>query len=142
MHNLFQILFLRCHDLRNVLQTIASKDSNDNKLSIHINHPCPLSFARNALILKVISDPNFDVNKQEDVDYLWDVWYNAEWPKSTLDRFVQDVQDLIEKGLPENCNPLQRSQLDNVQHIWRGWLSSLKLIITVPSQKTKILKER
>ena len=107
-----------------------------------MNHPCPLSFARNALILKVISDPNFDVNKQEDVDYLWDVWYNAEWPKSTLDRFVQDVQDLIEKGLPENCNPLQRSQLDNVQHIWRGWLSSLKLIITVPSQKTKILKER
>ena len=128
-----------------MLKTIASKNREDDRLlSIYLNHPCPVNFARNVLILKVISATGFNANNAADLSYLWDLWYNAEWPETTLGRFKKDVEELIEKGLPENCVICfapDSTQLLKLKNIWSSWLSSLASL-TKPSQIRKILKER
>lgn len=124
-----------------MLNTVASK-SNDGLLTIHLNHPCPLSFARNVLILKVISAPSFDVSNVHDLSYLWDVWYNVTWSKNTLNRFVKDVRDLIMDGLSENCFGLGSKEVDSLKDIYKSWLSSLSKTLTGPSHINKILKSR
>ena len=100
--------------------------------------------ARNILILGIILEGDFNPNDQEDINFLWDVWYNAEWPETTLRRFKKDVEELIEKGLPENCVICfapDSTQLLKLKNIWSSWLSSLASL-TKPSQIRKILKER
>ena len=67
--------------MMNVLTTIASNSVCDGHMTMHLNHSCPLTFARTILILKVISANEFNV--VEDISYLWDLWYNVVWPKST-----------------------------------------------------------
>jgi hypothetical protein len=136
-----QILFLNCHDLRNVLQTIASKTSKNGPLNIHLNHSCPFSLARNVLILKVISATNFNANCAEDFRYLWDIWYNVEWPKKTLDRFCKDVKELIDMGLPEHNLDFDSHQLKDLKDVWGNWLLSLTKL-TKSSEMEKVLRNR
>ena len=127
----------------NVLQTIGVKTIKDQHLCIHLNHSCSLSLARNVLILKVISALDFNVHTPEDLNYLWDLWYNFEWPKSTLKRFTIDVKNLIERGLPEYCGSLKCHQVDELQEIFSGWLSSLTSgKLTELPQMKRLLKER
>ena len=38
---------------------------------MHLNYSCPLTVARNVLIVKVISAHDFNVNKVDDFSYLW-----------------------------------------------------------------------
>ena len=47
--------------MMNVLTTIASHSVCDGHMTMHLNHSCPLTFARNVLILKVISANEFNV---------------------------------------------------------------------------------
>ena len=136
-----QILFLNCHDLRNVLQTISSKTSKNGSLNIHLNHSCPFSLARNVLILKVISTTNFNANCAEDFRYLWDIWYNVEWPTKTLDRFSKDVKELIDMGLPEHNLDFDSHQLNDLKDVWRNWLLSLTKL-TKSSEMEKVLRNR
>ncbi len=111
-------------------------------LTIHLNHPCMISCARNILIFKIISTPTFDVTNPQDIDYLWDLWYNLHWKEPTRTRFVNDVENLIDE-LPPYCISLTKSQLDNVKDVWISWLSTSKLNPTaIESKKEKILKER
>ena len=122
------------------LTTIASKTNYDGHLDVHLNYSCPLTFARTILILKVISANEFNV--VEDISYLWDLWYNVVWPKSTLDRFVMDIKELVYRGPPANCSIIKSDQLGELKDIWTGWLTSLDKHLTEPSQIEKVLKER
>ena len=134
-----------CLDLKNVLQTIISKSNDDDtSLIIHLNHSCKVVLARNLLILKVISATGFNAHSQEDVNYLWDLWYNLQWSKSTLERFIEDVKSLIENGLPEeHCYSLDSSQLQDMKDIFQDWLSSSTgSRLTESSQIENILKQR
>jgi hypothetical protein len=126
----------------NVLTTIASKTNCDGYLTIHLNHSCPLTFARNVLIVKVISSKDFNVNEDKDMSYLWDLWYNAVWPKSTVDRFVTDVKELVERGLPDLGFAIETKQFDELKNVWKGWLVFLDRSLIHSSQTEKILKER
>ena len=133
-------MFLRCHDLKNVLETIASsKDAT--LMSVHLNHNCMFYFARNILILKVISATEFDVNNIEDISYVWDLWCNVKWPKSTLQRFIEDVENLI-KGLPKNCSGMKACQKEELKATFSDWLETLKTRLTKSLEIEKILKER
>ncbi len=135
-------MFLGCYDLRNVLTTIASKVGiGSGHLNIHLNHPCSISLARNMFILKVISAPNFNIDDASDLNYLWDLWYNVQWPRSTLEKFVKDVEKLLEED-PENVPLDYYSQLDSLKNIWGSWLLSLRETLTLPYQMENILKER
>lgn len=137
-------MFLGCYDLRNALSTIASKARSDDGgvLNIHLNHPCLLSLSRNFFVLKVIRSQNFDVNNGDDFNYLWDILYNVTWPKSTLNRFVKDIRDLIMNGLSEDCYSLESNHIESLKDLFNSWLSALSKFLTEPSQIKTILQER
>jgi len=124
------------------LTTIASKTNYDGHLDVHLNYSCPLTFARNVLIVKVISANDFNVNKVDNLSYLWDMWYNAVWPKSTLDRFVMDIKELVYRGPPANCSIIKSDQLGELKDIWTDWLLSVGKQLIEASQIEKVLKER
>ena len=109
-------------------------------MNVHLNHHCLLSFARNVLILEIISSHDFD--NSEDVDYLWDLWYNFEWPKSTLQRFEKDLKRLINRGLPNNCFAFQSSQVDDLKEIFLSWQTSLANKLTIPVEMKTFRNER
>lgn len=127
-----------------MLHTIMSKpDKEDSVLNIHLNHSCPFLLARNILILKIVSAANFSISSPEDVNYLWDVWYNFEWSQKTRERFTADVNSLVGSGLPvEHCSALNKSQLDELQEIYKGWLLSVEERLSEASQIKKKVLER
>ena len=49
----------------------------------------PSVVACNITILKIISASNFNPDGDDDKDmaFLWDLWYNTEWPDETKQRF-------------------------------------------------------
>jgi hypothetical protein len=80
----------------------AGNRKNLNSIHLHLNDLNPSIVARNILILKIISAPDFDTNNKEDIAFLWDLWYNAEWPISTRDRFKLVLKKLLDNELPDN----------------------------------------
>jgi DNA-binding transcriptional regulator PaaX len=114
-----QILFLGCGDLRNALNTVAH--NKKQKLYIHLNDWNPSIIARNVLMLKVISAPDFDTNNEDDVAFLWDLWYNAEWAEVTLKKFKSVLKELLDNVLPENVVIAKSEYLQSLQSVWRSW---------------------
>ena len=111
-----------CGDPTNPLTTAAAS-SPDLKLNIHITDRNLSTIARSILIFKIVFSKNFDANNPGDFSYLWDVWYNATWPQSTLDRFVDDVKSLMDDPLPANILIPERINTKLLKKICRIWLS-------------------
>ena len=116
-----QILFLGSGDLRNAL---VAAGKNLNSIHIHLNDLNPSIVARNILILKVISAPDFDTKNKEDIAFLWDLWYNAEWPISTRDRFKLVLKKLLDNELPDNVVIPKSNYLITLRTIWATWSST------------------
>ena len=119
-----QVLFLGCGDPTNPLTTAAAS-SPDVKLNIHINDISMPTIARNILIFKIVFGENFDANNPVDLNYLWDVWYNATWPESTIFRFVDDVKSLMDDPLPANIFIPEIGQTDALKKIFSMWFTCL-----------------
>ena len=82
--------------------------------------------ARNLIIIQVISSSDFDPKNDEDLSFLWDVWYNSSWPKTTVDRFVVEVKKLLNLGLTrENLN-LNEKNTQQLKELLHKWISSLQ----------------
>ena len=56
-------------------------------------------------------------------------------------RFVKDVEGLVEEGLPEQ-HSLDTIQLGRLKNVWESWLLALKGTLTQPSQMKNISKDR
>ena len=80
--------------------------------------------ARNILILKVISAPDFDAENKEDIAFLWDLWYNVEWPISTHERFKSVLKKLLDNELPDNVVIPKSNYLITLRTIWSTWSST------------------
>ena len=96
------------------------------KLHLHINDASLPVIARNVIIVKIISCPEFEANKDDDIGYVWDIWYNATFSHSTAERFKEDVRSLIESPLPANIIIPNSSDLDELKAIWTEWLSKIE----------------
>ena len=70
--------------------------------------------------------PKFDPNNDEDMGYVWDIWYNATFSRSTIKRFTEDVRSLLDDPLPTNSIIPKSSYLEELKAIWIEWLSRLK----------------
>jgi hypothetical protein len=77
--------------------------------------------ARNIMILKILSAQDFDPNKEEDFSFLWDVWYNTEWPEITRKRFLIVLNDLLDEKLPENVTVPDPNHYKSLKKIWKVW---------------------
>ena len=119
-----QVLFLFCGDLMNPLSTAVGA-AQDLKMSIHINDDSLPIIARNILILKIATSQQFIPESEEDMGYVWDLWYNATWPECTCKRFIEDVKSLLDNPLPDNII-LESNQLEGLQQVWRRWLTTIE----------------
>ena len=82
--------------------------------------------ARNVLTMKIISCPKFDPNNDDDMGYVWDVWYSATFSRSTAKRFAEDVTSLMDSPPPANVIIPKSSYLEELKAIWTDWLSKIK----------------
>lgn len=73
------------------------------------------------MILKIISSQDFDTNNEDDVAFLWDLWYNAEWTEVTLKKFKSVLKELLDNALPENVVISKSECLQILQSVWRSW---------------------
>ncbi len=96
-------------------------NNKKQKLYIHLNDWNPSIIARNILMLKVISASDFDTNNEDDVAFLWDLWYNAEWAEVTLKKFQSVLKELLDNALPENVIIAKSKYLQSLQAVWRSW---------------------
>ena len=120
------MLFLGCGDLRNPFTT-AVGCRLDRNLEIHINDSNVAVIARNILIHRIVSSPKFDPNSEKDLGYLWDVWYNTTWPESTLDRFLQDIKNLLTEPLADNvCIIEGPNKEESWKEVCKNWLTIIE----------------
>ena len=98
---MYQVLFLGCGDVMKTLEVSTTKHLKN--VHIHLNDKNSLVLARNILILKVISDEDFDTAKDDDIAFLWDLWYNLEWPESTEKRFMKAVKRTVGWKIARKC---------------------------------------
>lgn len=81
--------------------------------------------ARNILMLKIISARDFNPEKDEDLNFLWDIWYNATWPEITRKRFLGVLKDLVNEKLPQNVIIPEGNHFQSVKKIWSAWRKSI-----------------
>lgn len=81
--------------MRNAFHTTAHFPTNLKNLNIHLNDISVSVIARNVLIAQIISDQTFSATNQDDLQYIWDVWYTTQWNDSTAKRFLKDVNQLL-----------------------------------------------
>lgn len=92
------LLLLGSGDLRHLFFTASElwqrKDSlRPDQVSFHVNDFDPVIVARNVIILKIVS--NMDPEKPEDIDFLWNVWYNLSLSEDNHKRLLVVIEDLI-----------------------------------------------
>ena len=135
-----QILFLECGDLRNTLKTVSSGIAKHFQL--HLNHFSPTVLARNILILKIITSQEFATKNKEDVAFLWDVWFNVDWPEQTQKRFKLVLKELMDNNLPENVTIAKDSQLEKLKAVWLSWWLAVCLNdLKIQSEKEMLLEK-
>ena len=77
-------------DLRNALLT-ASKAPAGKLVNLHLCDSNPVITARNILISNIMMSNDFNPEKEEDIGYLWDLWYSFEWDETTWTKFNKDL---------------------------------------------------
>ena len=112
-----------CGDIYNALHT-GAYHSGSNSLDIHLNDVSSLCMARNALLLKVCSAPEFDPNDPNDLNYLWNIWYNAEWPESTRQRFIKDAKEIVTDNISSSICISNEKGRNSLKEICNRWSSS------------------
>ena len=120
------MLILNCGEFLSLITSVAHGNSIDfPRLEIHLNNACPATIARNVFILKILFSPNIDPNKAADLNYIWDLMYNATWPESTQKRFTEDVKSLQESPLPHNII-IPASFHEELESLFTGWLTMME----------------
>jgi hypothetical protein len=116
-----KVLLLGCGDLRNTFQATTSK--NPQNLEIHLNDlsPSVSVLARNVIILKIVAAHDFNLENDEDFGFLWDVWYNVDWPEETRKRFLSIVKELTNEKLPDNVIIPNSCHLEKLKSLWSNW---------------------
>ena len=122
---LIQILFLGSGDLRNVLHTIGLSCSTKlEDLHIHLNDNHSSVIARNILILHIITASDFNPNDQNDLEYVWNVWYSTQWDASTVKRFSKDVLQLLVHQWKSDILVVRDLDLVDLDKVWKYWFTT------------------
>ena len=104
-----------------MLHTTAAIDpKNGLYLDFHLNDINPSVVARNILMLQIISAQDFDTDNEEDIAFMWDLWYNAQWPESSRRKFKIALKKLMDGMLPKSIN-INGSSSESLQKVWNAW---------------------
>ena len=102
--------------------TAAIHSKNGLHLDFHLNDINPSVVARNILLLQIMSAQDFSADCEEDIAFLWDLWYNAQWPESSRRRFKIALKKLMDGiyMLPKRIS-ICGSSLESLQKVWNAW---------------------
>ena len=92
MNIAIQVLFLSLGDLRTALFTISKITNAYHKLNLHDHDEHRVNVVRNILLTHIMLSEDFNPS---DTDFIWDIWYSLKWTKSTRDRFLKNVKELL-----------------------------------------------
>ena len=96
-------------------------------LHIHLNDKNESVVARNVMLLNIISAPEFNPDDEDDFAFLWDLWYNSEWPEKTRNRFKTVLDDLLDGRQCKNIVVPKHNHLEVLRETWSSWqATSLK----------------
>ena len=125
---MLDLLLLASGDVRNILCTVSEMSLRNFQerpqcLNFHLNDYDPTIVARNAVLLDVAGSINADV--AEDLDFLWNVWYNMALSESDYNRLLKILSVLAEKqfdGVDQSVLRFGDSTvLKECQDIWKDW---------------------
>jgi hypothetical protein len=68
-----------------------------------------------------VSAHDFNPDNNEDFGFLWDVWYNIDWPDETGKRFLSVVKELMNEKLPDSVSISNNSHLEKFKSLWTTW---------------------
>jgi len=117
------VLILSCGDLPFAVQS-TSLCSNQRIANITVTDMSAMTMARNVLFAKIITDVKFNPARDEDLQYLWNIWYNMEWSSATKERFLKDIKELS-SCFSENLKIPVENDLSVLKNIWKFWVSSV-----------------
>lgn len=138
-----QVLFLGCGDLKNALLTTTT--DRVQHFQLHLNDKNASVIARNIMILKIMTDPDFNSENQKDLNFLWDIWYNTQWAEETRTKFKTILKELLDGKIPEHVAVSNKKQLKQLKEVWLMWQSvssktsseSMKLLNKINIQRYK-----
>ncbi|KAK3582021.1 hypothetical protein CHS0354_000262 [Potamilus streckersoni] len=135
-------LLLGCGDIRNILFTIKTLDDEKSKsknLHFYLNDIEGVILARNLILFKILEI--IDPDKNEDVEFLWSVWYDAQIPKESLNRLMHIIQDLLE-NVPPFVEYMTKETEEEVKSVLKYWLIGNVSHEDVKDMRFKVLRER
>ena len=94
-----EFLLLGCGDIRHILKTVheVNKLDSPKSLSFHLNDMDDVLLARNAVLLKMVNTIN--PSQREDVEFVWNVWYNVQLSEQHYDRLQAILTDVLESPM-------------------------------------------
>ena len=125
---MLDLLLLASGDVRNILYTVAEMSLRNSQeraqcLNFHLNDYDPTIVARNAVLLDVVGSINADV--AEDLDFLWNIWYNMALSESDYIRLRKILSVLAERKFDSVDQSVLRfgdsTVLKECQGIWKDW---------------------
>ena len=140
---MLDLLLLASGDVRNILYTVAEMSLRNSQeraqcLNFHLNDYDPTIVARNAVILDVVGSINADV--AEDLDFLWNIWYNIALSESDYIRLQKVLSVLAERKFDSVDQSVLRfgdsTVFKECQDIWKDW-KGLDLDIKKVKQERK-----
>ena len=122
------LLLLASGDVRNILYTVSEMSLRKPQerakcLNFHLNDYDPTIVARNAVLLEVAG--SIDPNVAEDLDFLWNIWYNMALSKSHFGRLQKILSVFAEKNFDGHEQLIIRfhdnAVLKECRDIWKDW---------------------
>ena len=122
------LLLLASGDVRNILYTVSEiwlrkPQERPKILNFHLNDYDPTIIARNAVLLEVAGSINPDVT--EDMNFLWNIWYNMALSEAHFVRLQQILSDFVEKSFDDADPSVLKFQdgavLEECRNIWKDW---------------------
>ena len=120
--------------MKNALLTASSRPLDFEKVHLHLNDNNMnnrVTMAKNVLIANIILAKDFNPKNNEDLQYVLDVWFNAQWSEPTTQHFLKDVDHLLADQWPKNII-LQYQDLLVLKDVWLPW----KTVVSTMDSKT------
>ena len=142
------LMLLASGDVRNFLYTVSEISLRKvqkcpQSLSFHLNDYDPSVVARNAILLEVASSINTDVS--DDVDFLWNTWYNMTLSEAHFVRLQRILSELIDKGFDSNELTVLEFQdsavLKECRDIWKDWVKLDLNVKSVKEERSKFIEK-
>ena len=142
------LLLLASGDIRNVLCTVSDlslrkRHERPESLNFYLNDYDPSVVARNAVLVEAACAINPEI--PDDVDFLWNIWYNLAISKAHFDRLRNVLSELLEKDFESDGSVLKfqdSAVLRECRDIWKDWRDLDLEVQSIKESRNRLIEER